>query len=109
MSDGRQIHGQVLRVVPSAESAFYVTAVMRFTNHTPDIAQVQAYRLVWLGGAVEVQPKELQLPPDGTREWSIRLTPVQGEIAALMDKPSTARIEVIQARFKTSPSVARQA
>jgi hypothetical protein len=84
--------------MPSLESAMYVTAKLVFTNGSSRTVGVTKYEILWPGGSVVLEPENLSVPALGVQERTTRINPDAGDIAALLQDPSKAHVEVIDVR-----------
>jgi len=87
---------ELSRVAPSAESVYYVLASIAVHNRLSRAAVVRRYQITWPGGRFEAQPRQLTVPPQSTRPWRARIDPSCGDLRALLDRPSGARIEALE-------------
>jgi hypothetical protein len=94
VASGGQLLAEIRDAVPSRESAMYATVTVLFHNPTERSVRVRHYRITWPGGTFESDPKNLDIAASGTREWSVRVTPVSGDLDHLLSNPSGAVVEV---------------
>lgn len=89
------VTGTVRQVLPSTESALYVTAVIAVQNHAPRPVAVTRYRLEWPGGQHVGPSKPLELAASESRDWRVRVSPESGNLTALLENPGTARVVIL--------------
>jgi hypothetical protein len=79
-------------VVPSKEDLPYVRAKIIFSNPSSAACRVHGYKLVWGAASKAITLKDLTLPPGETRERWLKVSPGDGDLAAL--KPESGRIDL---------------
>ena len=83
---------RVVQVVPSKDDVPYVRAQLLFSNPSSAACRVLGYKLVWGAASKAITLKDLTLPPGETRERWLKVSPGDGDLAAL--KPESGRIEL---------------
>jgi hypothetical protein len=95
---GTQVRARIQQVMPSLESAMYVTAHLVFSNASGRTVVVTKYKILWPGGSVILEPENLIVPALGAQERTTRINPDAGDIQALLHEPSKAHVELIDVR-----------
>jgi len=90
--------GTIRQVLPSAESAFYVTVTVAIENRTPRPVSVIRYRIEWPGGQKVGPDRTLELGASESRDWNVRVNPDSGNLNALLEQPSAARFVILEVR-----------
>jgi hypothetical protein len=92
------VTGTVQKVLPSLESAFYATVVIEMRNGTPRPVSITRYRLEWPGGLYVGTTESLELAAGASRGWRVRVPPSSGDLKALLEKPESARVIILETR-----------
>ena len=92
------VTGTVRQVLPSTESAFYVTVVIAVQNHASRPVAVTRYRLDWPGGQHVGPTRPLELTASESRDWRVRVGPERGDLTALLKDPGTAHVVILDVR-----------
>jgi hypothetical protein len=79
---------------PTGESAPAAVVTLRFRNRSAYALDVRTYRLSWPGGALTTDPDNLRLAPGLEVERTLRVEARHGDVAALLQRISEARLEV---------------
>lgn len=90
------IRGEIIQIIPSAESALYVTVVVKFSNDSLGVANIRQYRIQWPRGRIHAEPEDFFIRPQSSKERSLRISPKDGDLAALLDMPAAADVEIVQ-------------
>jgi hypothetical protein len=83
---------RVTAVAPSKESAPGARAKIIFSNPSKRACRVLGYKLTWAGKSKAITLESLTIPPGETRERWLKVSPDDGDLAALT--PESARVDV---------------
>jgi len=83
---------KVTAIAPSKEDVPYVRAKILFSNPSRAACRVLGYKLLWAGQSKAITLQDLTLPPGETRERWLKVSPGDGNLAALT--PESGRIEL---------------
>jgi hypothetical protein len=92
------VKGTIRQVLPSIESAFYVTVIIAIENPTSRPASIARYRIEWPGGYHIGPARPLELAVGESRDWRVRVNPDSGDLTALLDHPEAARFVILDVR-----------
>jgi hypothetical protein len=82
---------RVVDVVPAKDDTRGVRAKIIFENPGRSACRVLGYKLSWAGKSKAITLQDLTLPPGETRERWLKVSPDDGDIAALT--PSSGQID----------------
>lgn len=88
------VYAHVEQVIPSAESALYVTLTLSFHNLTSHEVKIKRYQITWNGGSFVDKPSDLRIAPMGVRQWRVRIGPSHGELGPLLNHRSMPVVHV---------------
>lgn len=83
---------RVIAVEPSKESAQHVRAKIVFSNPSRVPCRVAGYKVTWAGKSKSITLDDLTLPPGETRERWLKVSPDDGDVAAL--GPESAKVDL---------------
>lgn len=98
ISSGKSVRAKVKQVTGSREGTTFVTANLVFSNTSERIVEVTKYKILWPGGSLLLETKNLLIPPLKALERNVRINSDAGDIQKLLQEPSLARVELIETR-----------
>jgi hypothetical protein len=78
----------------TGESAPAAIVTLRFRNRSAHPLEVRGYRLSWPGGSLTAKPGDLRLSPGLDVERTVRVEARHGDVAALLERTSEARVDL---------------
>lgn len=91
----RPVHAGVVAIDPGRESVPHAIVRTEWTNPGPEDVRIDAYRLEWPGGAMDVRRANAIVPAGGTL---LRTTRVELRHGMLPDDPATVRVTGVRTR-----------
>lgn len=83
----------MVAIRPGLESIPSATLEVRWTHAEPVSVEVRRYRIEWPGGALELEPRDMVVPPGTALHRTVRV-----DRGRLPDDPATVRFTVLRAR-----------
>jgi hypothetical protein len=91
-SAGEPPSARVAAIAPAKEGAGSVKAKILFSNPSARACRVLGYKLSWAGKSKAITLADLTLPPGEVRERWLKISPDDGDVAALT--PNSGHVEV---------------
>jgi hypothetical protein len=82
----------VTAIAPSKDDVAYVRAKIVFSNPGKGPCKIPGYKLSWAGKSKAIKLQDLTIPPGETRERWLKVSPEDGDMAALT--PESGRVEL---------------